>query len=225
MKLGYAPANEKQFIHSRTHSNDPTCGNVMGKQIASEVLSAADQTLLDKIKVAVTTANAAEKAAETAKAELVSRLRVVGELLLEAKKRHPRVADFEAFLKHVDGLGLSRAYDAMRPAGGRTTDEQLRQETRDRVRKHREKKRLPQPESKSISVTHPDVTETPEMAALDLADDQRAAKASAHYLAEFKIACRTYLPKITSVADQLQAVTFVQLTLKRLTAEARRRAA
>jgi hypothetical protein len=75
---------------------------------------AADQALLDKINAAVATANEAEKTAETAKAELVSRLRAVGELLLEAKKRHSKVADFEAFLKRVDGLKLSRAYDAMR---------------------------------------------------------------------------------------------------------------
>jgi hypothetical protein len=146
----------------------------MGKQIASEVLSAADQALLDKINAAVTTANAAEHAAETAKAELVSRLRAVGELLLEAKERHPKVADFEAFLKRVDGLKLSRAYDAMRLAGGRTTDEQLRQEARDRQRKSRAKKaKLPppirptkaEPEPKPISVTEPHVTESSEIGA------------------------------------------------------------
>jgi hypothetical protein len=118
---------------------------------------AADQALLDKINVAVATANAAEKTAETAKAELVSRSRAVGELLLEAKKRYPKVADFEAFLKRVDGLKLSRAYDLMRLAGGRNTDEQLRQEARDRQRKSRAKK------AKPVSVTEPHVTESPEI--------------------------------------------------------------
>ena len=183
---------------------------------------ATDQALLDKINAAVATANEAEKTAETAKAELVSRLRAVGELLLEAKKRHPKVADFEAFLKRVDGLKLSRAYDAMRLAGGRTTDEELRKDARERVRKHRAKKKLPEP--KPLSVTHPDVTETPkaeprvaespeisleerkaQMAALDLADGQKATKASARALAEFTAACRMYLPKITVEADRQKA--------------------
>ena len=83
----------------------------------SRSLSAADQALLDKINAAVATANEAETTVTTARAELVSRSRIVGELLLEAKKRHPKVADFEAFLKRVDGLKLSRAYDLMKLAG------------------------------------------------------------------------------------------------------------
>ena len=48
-----------------------------------------------------------EKAVTSAQTELVSRSRVVGQLV-EAKKRHPKVADFEAFLKRVDGLKRSR---------------------------------------------------------------------------------------------------------------------
>ena len=187
----------------------------MGKQIATEFLSAADQALLDKINAALTTANAAEQASEVAKAELVSRLRAVGELLLEARKRHPKVMDFEAFLKRVDGLKLSRAYDAMRLAGGRTTDEQLRQEARDRQRKSRANKKLPPPigptkaepksEPKPISVTEPRVTESPEIS-IDQprAENTRldeAAKGSADYLAEFRAACLDLLPRslITSI--------------------------
>jgi hypothetical protein len=187
-------------------------------------LSAADQALLDK-NVAVAAANEAEKTSEAAKAEHVSRSRVVGGLLLEAKKRHPKVADFEAFLKRVNGLKLSRAYDVMRLAGGRTTDDQLRKEQRDRVQKHRAKKKLPKPKPAPLSVTHPDVTETPnpepkskpvaelsteqrkaEMVALDMSAEEKAAKMSAHALAEFTVACRTWLPKITESADQLKAV-------------------
>jgi hypothetical protein len=98
-------------------------------------------TLLKKLNEAVAAANAAEKTAQTAQVELVSRSKTVGLLLLEAKKLHPAVKDFEAFLKKVDGLKLSRAYDLMKLAGGRATDEQLRKETRDRVKKHREKKK------------------------------------------------------------------------------------
>ena len=189
---------------------------------ASKVnLRAADQALLDKINAAVATANEAETIVTTAQAELVSRSRMVGELLLEAKKRHPKVADFEAFLKRVDGLKLSRAYDLMKLAGGRITDEQLRQEARDRQRKSRTNKKVPppakpraEPKRESISLTDPHVTESPEinaeerkaqMAALDLADGQKATKASAHALAEFMVACRTWLPKITAEADQHKA--------------------
>ena len=225
----------------------------------NEILSAADQALLadqpllDKINVAVAAVNEAEKTATTvqaelttAQAELVSRSRTLGELLIEAKMRHPAVKDFEAFLKRVDGLKLSRAYDLMRLAGGRTTDEELRQETRDRVRKHRAKKKTPKPEP--VSVTDADVTESPkqiptsdrvmqspeisaeqrkaEMAALD-SNVEEAAKASADYLAEFRAACLDLLPKITDYADQMKALMFVQDTLKRLREEAKhkRRAA
>jgi hypothetical protein len=48
-------------------------------------------------------------------------------------------------------------------------------------------------------------------------------KRSAHYLAEFKITCRTYLPRITDYGHQMDALTFVQDTLKRLRAEAKSR--
>jgi hypothetical protein len=123
------------------------------------------QDLLDKINTAVAAVNDAEKVTKTAQADLVSKSKVVGQLLLEAKELHPKVADFEAFLKRVNGLKLSRAYDLLRLAGGRTTDEDLRQETRERVRKHRQKKKLPKPEPrpepKPVSVTSPDVTEPP----------------------------------------------------------------
>ena len=117
--------------------------------------------LLAKINKAVAEANEAEKVVTTAQAELVSRSKVVGQLLLEAKERHPKVTEFDAFLKRVDGLKLSRAYELMALAGGRKTAEQLHEETRQRVRKHRAKKKLPKPAPKPISVTQPDVTETP----------------------------------------------------------------
>jgi hypothetical protein len=191
----------------------------MSKIATTGTKANSDEALLQKITAAVAAANEAEKTAETAKAELVSRSKVVGQLLLEAKKRHPKVADFEAFLKRVNGLKLSRAYDLLRLAGGRVTDEQLRQEARDRQRKSRTNKKVPlptkaEPEPKPISVTDPHVTESAEigaeerraqMAALDVADDQRATKASAHALAEFIVACRNWLPKITTEADRQKA--------------------
>src|SRR5262245_21750003 len=120
-------------------------------------------TLLTKINEAVRAANAAEKtastaqaAASTAQAAFVSKSKIVGGLLLEAKKLHPTVKEFEAFLKKVKGLKLSRAYDLLRLAGGRTTDAEIRKETRERVKKHREKKKL----AKKDSVTSTPVTES-----------------------------------------------------------------
>jgi hypothetical protein len=179
--------------------------------------------LLAKINEAVVAANEAAQTVTTAQAELVSRSKAVGLLLLEAKKLHPAVKDFEAFLKRINGLKLSRAYDLLRLAGGRTTDEELRKETRDRVKKHRTSKNLPKPAPtpkagrgpEPVSVT---VTETPEASAekrkaeyAGLSDEekktaeyadwldaqQKAHEVSAHALAEFIVACRMYLPKIT----------------------------
>ena len=101
----------------------------------------------------------------------------------------------------------------MRIAGGRTTDEEIRKATRDRVKKHRAKK-LPKVKPEPVSVTDPHVTESAEASAenrkavnadLSLSPEEKAAKASAHYLAEFTVACRTYLPKITIEADRQKA--------------------
>ena len=83
-------------------------------------MTAPADELLGTLKLAVAAANDAEQNVTTAQAELVSRSKRVGMLLLEAKKLHPAVKDFEAFLKKVDGLKLSRAYDLLRLAGGRT---------------------------------------------------------------------------------------------------------
>jgi hypothetical protein len=59
--------------------------------------------LATKLTKAVKAANAAEAAATSARETLISRSREVGLLLLEAKKLHPAVKDFEAFLKRIDG--------------------------------------------------------------------------------------------------------------------------
>jgi hypothetical protein len=176
--------------------------------------SRQDAELLAKINAAVAAANEAETKVITAQAELVSRSKTVGLLLLEAKKLHPAVKDFEAFLGKVQGLKLSRAYDCMRVAGGRTTDEEIRKATRDRVEKHRASKKLPgptpapKPEPQKLSVTKPDVTE-------------KAAGTSARCLAEFTIACRVWLPQITVEADRQKARLLVsELTSSKPKAEA-----
>src|SRR5262249_29531584 len=128
-------------------------------------------------------------------------------LLLEAKKLHPRVKEFEAFLARVDGLN-SHAYDLMRLAGGRTTEEEIRKDTRDRVKKHRaSKKKLPtpapnkpEPKPDPISVTGIDVTESAQSKNRKPVKGD-AKQSSARALAEFTFACRTWLPRITAEAD------------------------
>jgi hypothetical protein len=153
--------------------------------------------LLVKINDAVKAANDAEQTVTTAQTELVSRCKQVGLLLLEAKKLHPKVADFEAFLKRVDGLKLSRAYDLLRLAGGRTTDTELKEDARQRKQKSRAKKKLPKPAPtptptpapapEKVSVTDPHVTES---------------KRSAYALEQFKGACTHWLLRMNAAHRQ-----------------------
>ena len=203
------------------------------KPPAAEAASQAAE-LLTELNKAVASANEAAT-------EHVSRSKQVGLLLLKAKKLYPAVKDFEAFLKKVQGLQLSRAYDCMRIAGGRTTEDEIRKTTRERVKKHRAKqlpkakpvprpRQEPEPEPFKLSVTSANVTEIAEASAekrkaqnadLDVMAEQKAAKSSAHYLAEFSVACRTYLPKITVEADRQKARFLVaELTSNKSNAEA-----
>jgi len=78
-------------------------GPDMSKIATTGAKANSDEALLQKITAAVAAANEAEKTAETAKAELVSRSKVVGQLLLEAKKRHPKVADLRRSLSASTG--------------------------------------------------------------------------------------------------------------------------
>ena len=157
---------------------------------------AAADKLLARLDEAVAAVNEAQKIAETAKAELISRSMTVGRLLLEAKKLYPALKDFNAYLAKVKGLGQSRAYELLALAGGRKTDEEIRQATRDRVKKHRAKnlpkaKPIPLPEPKlvpeqepvpspdKVSVTSPNVTESE--AAEASAEQRKAGYADAEY--------------------------------------------
>jgi hypothetical protein len=178
------------------------------------------QELLHKINAAVAAVNEAETAAETARAELVSRSKAVGALLLEAKKLHPAKKDFEAFLRRVNGLHISRAYDLLRLAGGRTTDEELRQEARDRKRKSRANRKLPKPEPQPESVTCRPVTDSPKRITQSpefSAEERRAQNAvlddeapdeltpqqkrSADYRDKLVDAIMMYLPEISEDED------------------------
>ena len=105
-----------------------------------------DTDLIERLNVAVKAADEAQAQVGSANAELVSRSKAVGLLLLEAKKLHKPVKEFEAFIQKVHGLQLSRAYDLLRLAGGRTTDEELKKDARERKQKSRAKKKAtPQP--------------------------------------------------------------------------------
>jgi hypothetical protein len=141
-------------------------------------MSDRSNKLLNEINEAVAAANKAEETVTTAQAELVSRSKTVGLLLLEAKKQHPAVKDFDAFLKRVKNLSLSRAYDLMRLAGGRTTDEELKKEARERKQRSREKKKIPKTPpkvDKPDSVTKPDVTESKPRAEQQVFDSPQEA--------------------------------------------------
>jgi hypothetical protein len=184
--------------------------------------------LLEKINAAAQAVNESETAVAAAQADRVQKCKALGLLLLDAKKLYPKVKDFEAFLAQSKHVKLSAAYDYMRLVGGRKTDEEVEkaeQERRKEARLRKQKSRAkllpkpapkrpePEPEPK-VSVTEANVTETAEASAekrkaesadLDLSAEERAAKRSAHYLAEFAVACRTYLPKITVEADRQKA--------------------
>jgi hypothetical protein len=148
----------------------------------------------------------------------VSRSQALGLLLLEAKKQHPKKKDFETYLKSVDGLSLSRAYDYLRLAGGRTTDEELREEARERKRKSRDKAKdqpklkpkQPTPEPKKESVTVTDsAEESAERRKAEYAQAPEEKAASAANLREFEYACSAYLPQLNE-ADLEKARAFVR---------------
>ena len=87
--------------------------------MSAETVETEPAALLEELRAAVAAANDAEQSVTTAWAELASRSKQVGILLLEAKKLHPK--DFGSIRLQV-GLKQSRAYDLLKLAGGRTTD-------------------------------------------------------------------------------------------------------
>ena len=113
----------------------------------SKFTSAADRNLIKRIDDACAQI-------ETAKAAWFDRSVELGKLLGEAKQRHPKVADFEAFLKETKvGINMRWAYECIAMAGDPKEAERLRQANKERVERHREKKRLnkPEPEHKKTS--------------------------------------------------------------------------
>jgi hypothetical protein len=176
--------------------------------ITTTEITEQSNALLARLNAAVAAVNEAEKIAATVQTELISRSKTVGLLLLEAKKLHPAVKDFEAFLKKVNGLKRSRAYDLLRLAGGRTTDEELRRDARDRKRKSREKKlakgrKLPQPapepEPQPVSVTDHRVTESPEISIEPLPIRGHKKRLDAENAA---VMIRGYMENVADLAEQ-----------------------
>jgi hypothetical protein len=110
----------------------------------------------------------------------------------------------------VNGLKLSRAYDYLRIAGGRTTDEELRKDARERQKKSREKKKkIPGPIPAPKKPDFRDVTESKERKPEKVPAWIDAAQQSSRALAEFTFACKTYLPRITVADDIDKAVQLV----------------
>jgi hypothetical protein len=100
----------------------------------------------------------AVKDMDAARETVASRSMIVGKLLLEAKKLHPKGNDFETFLKRVVGLHKSRAYELLALAGGRITDAEIKKDNRDRKKKQRAKaKAVPK-----LDEVFRDVTDSPD---------------------------------------------------------------
>lgn len=161
----------------------------------------------------LTKLNAAVKELDAADQTVVAKAKVVGTLLLEARKVHKGLA-FNEFLKKVQGLQRSRAYEIMKMVGGRKTDDEIKQaieadrkEKRERKRKNRaDKKKLPPPESETSRTDDSSTVRLGNGKSLksldnfsDKAKEQiaaaigNAAPDADRRLAEFRYACNAYL--------------------------------
>jgi hypothetical protein len=120
-----------------------------------ETMTSKSEELLTKINEAVAAVNEAvavvakadaafsdaAKTLNAAQTERQSRMKTVGLLLLEARKLHRKnVEGWKAFLAKVN-LERSRAYDFMRIAGGKMTEDELRDGAAERQRKSRAAKK------------------------------------------------------------------------------------
>jgi hypothetical protein len=116
------------------------------KPIADGIAGAMSEALITEIDAAVKAMNKADKVATTAKETFVSRSKEVGVLLLRWRELNPEET-WDVIFKRV-GLGHSRGFDCLKVAGGRRTDEELRQDARERQRRSRLNKKplTPAPE-------------------------------------------------------------------------------
>jgi outer membrane biosynthesis protein TonB len=137
-----------------------------------------------------------------------------GALLLDVQENHP--GDMDAICERI-GLGLSRRKELIMIAGGRKTLEQSRAENAERQRRHKNKKKKqkqaeqkqdptpkqePGPEPTAEPTAAPEPTEPlPGSVTADEFEEPRAANdptpsVSKRALAEFTVACRTWLPRM-----------------------------
>jgi hypothetical protein len=184
----------------------------MSERFASEV----DVKLTQQI-------NDATAAAERTQVNLDERYVSIGRLLIEVKKLYPKRADFEDFLRQTNlGVLRSRAYDLMTMVDPKEA-QRLLQQNRDRVAKHREKKRR-QPVNNPPNPPHGNHIDAAASADLRKVENAKAdgdphtalpgdsaeaipklkrmrqAKNSTRCLNEFRFACDNYLPHM-SYAD------------------------
>jgi hypothetical protein len=114
--------------------------------------TAAGATEFDPVAVAHKIADLVVKA-DKAKAQQLKHTMAAGVLLLDVKENHPD--HFESICERV-GLSRSRRGELLMVASGKRTHEENKKRTRDRVNRHRAKKKanaLPKTGPRKLSVT------------------------------------------------------------------------
>jgi hypothetical protein len=123
----------------------------------------------------------------------------VGLKLIEARKQTASEVSFAAFLaEHCPTIGKSRAYELIRIAEGRTTQQQVSEENKKRKKRQRQRDRLAAerprgPVSKTL---------LPQAAASVTSRTPSQANSPEWALAEFKMAVNTYLPKMDAAGKE-----------------------
>jgi hypothetical protein len=155
----------------------------------------------------------ADKAVEANRKHSVA----AGALLLEVQQNHP--GDMDAICKRI-GLGASRRKKLLMIAGGRKTLEQSRAENAERQRRHKNKKKKqkqaeqkqdpiqepgPEPVAKPTEPLPGSVTANEEPQPEAANDQPVTPSASKRALAEFTVACRTWLPRMDD-SDRAAAI-------------------
>jgi hypothetical protein len=145
---------------------------------------------------------------ESAEMSLISNKRRAAELLQDVAKNHPtRLKEVCA----LAGIGASRRKELLQIALGRRTPEQIKCSTKERVKRHRDARRAREPArplQPPVTASGNDVD--PEASAAgckteDVATEHKAVhvppakpavSAADHNLAQFRIACDTWLPRL-----------------------------
>jgi hypothetical protein len=155
------------------------------------------------------------KKADAAKEAHDKHSRAAGNLLFEVQREHP--GDMDAICKRI-GLGLSRRKELLMIAGGRKTVEQSRAENAERQRRHKNKKKKqkqaeqkqeptpkqepssPEPIPSQPAAAEPTKPLPGSVTANEFEEPKPAndptPSVSKRALAEFTVACRTWLPRM-----------------------------